>query len=179
MKTESYQLFRKPDNDPIYIYINSNHPSQILKQLPKSTSKRLSEISSSKDVFDKSKALYNKSLNNSGFYKNIIYHQDNRNKNQHKKIKKRQRKIIWFNPPFSKIVKTNIGKKFFKLINLHFPKHHKKSKIFHKNSIKLSYSCCRNMGSVIASHNRRIIQPTSNNHECNCINTAECPLDNK
>ena len=35
------------------------------------------------------------------------------------------------------------------------------------------------MGSVIASHNRRIIQPTSNNHECNCINTAECPLDNK
>ena len=36
------------------------------------------------------------------------------------------------------------------------------------------------MGSVIASHNRRIVQPTSNNHECNCRNRAECPLiDNK
>ena len=35
------------------------------------------------------------------------------------------------------------------------------------------------MGSVIASHNRRIIQLTSNNHGCNCRNRVECPLDNK
>ena len=35
------------------------------------------------------------------------------------------------------------------------------------------------MGSVIASHNRRIIQPTSNNHGCNYRNRAKCPLDNK
>ena len=102
--------------------------------------------------FNKSKVLYQKSLNNSGFYENIIYQQDNRNKNQLKKIKKRQLKIIWLNPPFSKIMKTNIGKKFFKLIKSHFPKH-KMLKTFNKNTIKLSYSCCRNMGSVIASHN--------------------------
>ena len=44
----------------------------------------------------------------------------------------------------------------------------------------MSYSYCRNIGSVIASHNRRIIQPTSNNHESNCSsNRAECPLHNK
>ena len=43
----------------------------------------------------------------------------------------------------------------------------------------MSYSYCRNMGSVIVSHNRRIIQPTCNNHGCNCENRAECPLDNK
>ena len=35
------------------------------------------------------------------------------------------------------------------------------------------------MASVIASHNRKIIQPTSNNHGCNCTNRAECPLDNQ
>ena len=52
-------------------------------------------------------------------------------------------------------------------------------KTFNKNMIKLSYSSCRNIGSVIASHNQRIIQPTSNNHGCNCRNRAECPLDNK
>ena len=40
--------------------------------------------------FNKSKVLYQKSLNNSGFYENIIYQQDNRNKNQHKKIKMAQ-----------------------------------------------------------------------------------------
>ena len=49
LKTESYQLFRKPNSDPIYIYIyiyiyiNLNHPPQILKQLPKTISKRLSK----------------------------------------------------------------------------------------------------------------------------------------
>ena len=35
------------------------------------------------------------------------------------------------------------------------------------------------MGSVITSHNRRIIQPIYDNHGCNCRNRAECPLDNK
>ena len=146
LKTEFHQLFRKPNNDPIYIGINSNHPPQILKQLPKSISERSSENSSSKEVFDKSKTLYQKSLNNSGFYENLIYHQGNGNKNQHTKIKKRQRQIIWFNSPFQKIVKTNIGKKFFKFINRHFSKHPKMLKIFNKNTTKLSYICCKNMG---------------------------------
>ena len=35
------------------------------------------------------------------------------------------------------------------------------------------------MGSAIASHNWRIIQPASDNNGCNCRNRAECPLDNK
>ena len=35
------------------------------------------------------------------------------------------------------------------------------------------------MGSLISSHNQRIIQPTSDNHGCNCRNRAECPLDGK
>ena len=94
----------------------------MFKQLPKSISKRLSKNLSSKEVFDKSKTLYERPLNNSGFYENLIYHQGNGNKNQHKKIKKCQPKIIWFNPPFSKIVKTNIDKKFLKSINRHFQK---------------------------------------------------------
>ena len=74
-ENESYQLSRKPNNDPIYIDINSNHPPQTLKQLPKSISKRLSENSLSKEVFDESKALYKKSLNNTSFYESLIYHQ--------------------------------------------------------------------------------------------------------
>ena len=51
-------------------------------QLPKSISKRLSENSSSKEVFDKSKGLYKIALYNSGFYEHLIYHQDKGNINQ-------------------------------------------------------------------------------------------------
>ena len=35
------------------------------------------------------------------------------------------------------------------------------------------------MGSVIASRNRRIIQPTTIKHGWNCRNRGEYPIDNK
>ena len=63
-----------------------------------------------------------------------------------KKIVKRQHKLISFDPPFLKTVKMNTGKK---LIDHHFPKHHRILKLFDKNKIKLRYSCCRNLDSVI------------------------------
>ena len=37
------------------------------------------------------------------------------------KSKRRKIKIIWFNPPFSKNVKTNIARNFLQLIDKHFP----------------------------------------------------------
>lgn len=50
-------------------------------------------------------------------------------------------------------------------------------KMFNKDMIQLQF--CRNIDSLIASHNRRVIQPASNNHGFNCRNWAECLLDNK
>ena len=67
LKTESYQPFRKPNNERKYIDISSNHPPQVFKQLPKSIEKRLSEILSSKEIFDNSKHLYEKALHESDF----------------------------------------------------------------------------------------------------------------
>ena len=52
--------------------IHSNHSSHIFKQLLKSISKRLSANWLSKEVFDKSKMIYKKSLNNSGKLLNKI-----------------------------------------------------------------------------------------------------------
>jgi hypothetical protein len=57
----------------------------------------------------------------------------------------RQRKIIWFNPPFSKSVNTNIGWEFLSLIDKHFPLQHKLHKIFNRNTVKISYSCMNNV----------------------------------
>ena len=74
---------------------------------------------------------------------------------------------------------TCIGKKLFKLINRHFPKH-KMPKIFNRNALKVSYSYyCRDIDLVTASHKREIIQPTCKNQGCNCRNMAKCPLDSK
>ena len=38
---------------------------------------------------------------------------------------------------------------------------------------------CSNISSIIASHNRIIIQTTFNNHGCNGRNRAKYPIDNK
>jgi len=73
--------------------------------------------------------------------------------------KQRKRKIIWFNPPFSKNVSTKVGNHFLKLINKHFPRHHKFHKLFNKNNVKVSYSCMPNMKNIINMHNKKIIHP--------------------
>ena len=38
---------------------------------------------------------------------------------------RRKRKTIWFSPPFSKSIKTNIAAIFLQLVSKHFPKNHK------------------------------------------------------
>ena len=58
--------------------------------------------------------------------------------------RKRNRNIIWFNPPFSQTIKTNIAKTFFRLLDTHFPRSHSLYKIFNKNTVKVSYSCMKN-----------------------------------
>ena len=50
-------------------------------------------------------------------------------------------------------VSTNIGRNFLNLIDKHFPSHHKLHKIFNRNTVKVSYSCMRNVKSIITKHN--------------------------
>ena len=47
----TYQPYKEPDNTPIYINKKSNHSPVVLKQLPKSIAKQISDISSNKNVF--------------------------------------------------------------------------------------------------------------------------------
>ena len=96
-------------------------------------------------------------------------------------MKKRARKVTWFNPPYSKNVVTRVGQKFLKVIDEHFPVGCKLRKVFNRNSVKVSYSCMPSMGSIIKQHNARICgtergsdgQPRS----CNCRVPDRCPLN--
>ena len=92
-------------------------------------------------------------------------------------IEKENRNIIWFNPPYSKNVKTNVGKIFFKLLHKHFPKSNKLYKIFNRNTVKISYSCMKNLNSILSSHNTLQLKTKhDNNRLCNCRNQESCPL---
>ena len=179
LSTGKYKPYRKPNDDPLYIHKHSNHPPSILRQLPASINKRISTLSSDKQVFDDAVQTYQNALGHSNFSHKLEYmphvtQQPRRN---------RQRNIIWFNPPFSKNVKTNIARSFLKLVDTHFPIGNKLHKIFNRNTVKVSYSCMNNVKSIITSHNTRIIRKSQpqdiSTENCNCRNKHTCPLQNK
>ena len=119
--------------------------------------KGLNTISSSKDEFDAAKDEYQKALEDAGYTATLTYEPV---PSVVQPKRKRRRRIIWFNPPYSKNVSTNIGKEFFKLLvlDLHFPKQHPFHRLFNDNTVKLSYSCMPNMDSIVKAHNMKILK---------------------
>ena len=111
-----YQSYRKPNDNPTYININSNHPPSIKKQIPKSvsqkkfqiviqTKKSLTTARTWSDALKKCEKPAFVSETSSDPYVN----------------EKSRRKIIWFNPPCSINIKNNICKTFSSLLHKHFP----------------------------------------------------------
>ena len=58
LRSGKYYPYMKEGNIPLYVHKESNHPPSILKDIPESISKRLSEISSDKECFDNAKGIY-------------------------------------------------------------------------------------------------------------------------
>ena len=178
LTTGTYSPYMKPDNTPLYVHRQSNHPPAIIKNIPSAINKRLSAISSDEPAFYRSIEPYQKALQNCGYNHQLNYQHQQRNS------RSRKRKIIWFNPPFSRTVTTNIGKSFIRILRTCFPPGNILHKILNTNSVKLSYSCMPNMGKLISSHNNRKLsaqnaeQDRSSEKQCNCRAKSECPMDN-
>ena len=111
--------YKKPNDSLLYINTSSNHPPQILKQIPTSIAERLSNNSSNETVLNLSKVCYEEALKQSGYSNTKLKYSE---QTPPKEKRNRLRNVIWFNPPFSKNVSTNVAKKFLSLINKHFSK---------------------------------------------------------
>ena len=168
LKHCEYRPYIKPNNKPLYVHVKSNHPPSILKNIPSSIQKRLSVNSSNEQIFNNAIPIYQEALEESGYDFQLKY-EPTINLNQPKR--NRKRKIIYFNPPFSKEVATNIGQKFFKLLDECFPKDNKLNKILNRNTVKLSYSCTKNLQHTVSSHNAKIYKekfPIDVQSDCKC-----------
>ena len=176
LENDKYYPFKKPNDTPLYVHMESNHPPSILKQIPKMTSIRLSKLSCNEDEFNKAAHDYQDVLTKSGFREKLIYMPERRNRRQ------RKRNILWYNPPYDLRVKTNLAKKFLALIDNHFPGNHKLHKILNRNTVKVSYSCMPNLETYVSSHNKKLLHkhatpPNAIVESCNCRNKAQCPLN--
>ena len=174
LKDRTYKPYHKPDNKITDVNVQLNHPPNIIKELSKSIEQRLSNNSSNETIFNEVAPLYEKVLFGAGYDVKLNY-----SPNKKTKQKNRKRNIIWFNPPCSKNVATKVGHYFLKLLDKHFPRQHKLQKIFNNNTVKGSYSCTKNIKSIIKSHNEKVLhqnQPCLNEQKCNCIKNELCPL---
>ena len=112
LKDGTDKPYHKADSKITYINIQSNHPPNIIKQIPKKIEQRLSNNSSNETIFNKAAPLYEKALPEPGYNVKLKY-------NPNKKIKQKRgkRNTIWFNPPYSKNVVTKVGHYFLKLLD--------------------------------------------------------------
>ena len=69
----SYYPYRKPYNETLYIDTNSNHPPTIIKHLPAVIGRRISDISSNKELCNKAKPHYESALKRSGHGEKLTY----------------------------------------------------------------------------------------------------------
>ena len=145
-RKDAYLPHRKPDSPPAYINNCSKHPPTVIKQLPISISKQLSELPSNEEIFEKTKRAYRDALNKRGFQEKLSY-ASAQNKNDKNCNKQQKCNIICYNPPYSDSpnINTNIGKTCLNMMKNHFPKTNKLSKIFNKNTVKISYGCMSNV----------------------------------
>ena len=137
--------------------------------------KGLQELFFGKEEFEGAKRVYSLALKDSGYKQTLSYEKST----QKKESKRRKRNIIWFNPPFNKTVKTKIDSAFLHLVKKHFPKHHKLSKIFNRNTLKLSYSYTTNMANNVKKHDSKIVNDNTEKNQpmCNCRKNTTCPLN--
>ena len=124
--------------------------------------------------------VYQEELRNCGYTDKFVWMGDN---NRSTKKRNRPRKVIWFNPPYSMNVQTNVGKEFLSLIDKHFPKTNPLHKFLNRNTVKVSYRCLPNMGRRIAAHNSRIFKkfldpapPPQAGCNCQISKKHECPI---
>ncbi|XP_033096832.1 uncharacterized protein LOC117101076, partial [Anneissia japonica] len=182
LESGKYMPYTKPNNTPLYVHNKSNHPPGILKNIPESINKRLSEISFDEESFNKAAPLYQQALDKSGYSHQLKFSTAQQIKDAANTRKHRTRNIIWYNPPFSKNVATNIGKTFLKTLDDEFPPNHTLHKIFNRNTIKISYSCMGNLKQNIDGHNKTTLslkteQPKTKS--CNCRIPNDCPMSGR
>ena len=62
IRTGIIKPFVKPNNVPLYVHKDINHPPAVTNNLPKSVNKRLSSISANEELFNESVKIHQETL---------------------------------------------------------------------------------------------------------------------
>ena len=154
LESKNFKPYRKPGDRPLYVSALSNHPPQILKNIPVGIQQRLSDNSGNEKIFKEAAPIYQAELDRCGYQHQLTY---NPRPAEEVRKKNRSRRVTWFNPPYSMDVATNVGQEFLKLIDTHFPPGHLLHSTINRSTVKVSYRCLPNMGAQVAKHNAKLL----------------------
>ena len=181
--TESYKPYMKPGTVPKYIHRDSDHPPSVIRAITKGVNNRLSRLSSNEAIFNAAAPPYQEALRKAGYSHQLAYDPPRADQGVGMVGRRcRKRRITWFNPPFSKQVKTNIASTFLQIIDECFPVGHILRGSFNRNTIKASYRTMTNMAQLLAKHNKKVLSnvrpKVAVNEGCNCApRSRPCPLE--
>ena len=118
---------------------------------------------------------YQEALNRAGYSHQLKYEEKTTKRT-------RGRNILYYTPPFSKALTTNMTAAFNQLVKKHFPRGSVLSKIFNPNCLKISYSTTANMAALISAHNKKILANHGKTKKelklCNCRDgPPQCPAN--
>ena len=174
-----FKPYRKLNDETHYVHMKSNHPPNILKNIPLNVNKRLSSISANKEAFDAAKPPYQAALDKAGYQHRLEFIEPNENnENNERRKQKCKRDIIYFNPPFNVNVDTKIGKEFLKIVDTSFPPGNPLHGRLNRHNIKLSYSTTSNMKDQVSRHNSRLKRGEDGEVVAPCPHTRglDCPF---
>ena len=172
--------YRKPDQVIEYININSNHPCHVLKNTVAEVAKRLSTLSSSKEIFDATKGPEQEALRRAGYMEELTYQPE---VTATPRRRQRKRKVVWFNPPYCMSLKTKVGHRFLNILDSCFPADHPLHRVLNRHTVQLSYRTMPNLAKIISGHNAKVVtdalpEQRPFNSNCNCRGGIEkCPVD--
>ena len=182
ISTGNYAPYMKPGDTKHYVSKFSNHPPSVLKNIPRSINDRLCRLSSNQELFESAIPPYQKALSEAGYDHKLSYYHINNSGGGRKKARTRSRNCVYFNPPFSLNVKTNVLGQFLEIVR-NFPKNNILAPIITTNLIKCSYRTVPNMAKQVARKNGRILKtkvaPTPPKCNCQPCRKHECPLPGK
>ena len=128
-------------------------------------------------TINKAAPLYQHALDESGYACKLELDPTAQNNQARANSRARTRNITWFNPPFSKNISTNVGRKFLNIAKECFKDGHPLKKIFNKNTLKVSYSCMPNLDSKIKAHNKVLLDSAAERKPDESSATAESKRD--
>ena len=157
LNTGRYKPFMKANTTLLYINKLSNHPKNILKNIPLEVNRRLVRLSSTKEDFLMAVPPYQAALDKAGYDHKLVWDEPAPAAPTTPSRRSRTRRVTWFNPPFSQSISTNIGAKFLQLVDSCFPLNHELRRVVNRNTVKVSYSTMPNMAQAIKQHNNKVL----------------------